>query len=80
MKSDILLTTRSHMSQNLNKWLSCDLFERGHVSCHKAIRIVVGYTLSVTLFVTAASYYVIKTEPHPFYTTVGHINVGSAVD
>ncbi len=78
MKSDILLTTRRHhVSQNLNEWLLCDLYERGYVSCHRAIRIVVGYTLSVTLFSIAASHYVIKTEPHPFYTTVGHLNIGS---
>ncbi len=77
MKSDVLFTTRRHVSQNISEWLSCNLFGRGHVSCHNAIQIVVGYTLPVTLFVTAASHYVIKTEPHPFSTTVGHLNVGS---
>ncbi len=65
------------MSQNINEWLSCNLFERGHVSCHKVIRIIVVYTLSITLFVTAALCYVIEIEPHPSYTTVGHLNVGS---
>ncbi len=63
------------MSQNINEWLSCNLFGRGHVSCHKAIQIVVGYTLSVTPFVTAASR-LVKTEPHPFYTIVGLIQYG----
>ncbi len=77
MKSDILFTTRWHMSCNANEWLSCNPFERGYVSCHKAIQIFVGYTLSVTIFVTAASHYVTKTEPHQFYTTMGHLNVGS---
>ncbi len=70
MESDILLATRSHESQNLNEWLSCNLSGRGPASCHKAIQILVGYTLSVTPFVTAASR-CIKTEPHPFYTIAG---------
>ncbi len=63
MKSDTLLTTRRYVSLDLNEGLSCDLCGRVHVSCFKAIRFVVGYTLSVTLFVTAASHCVIKTEP-----------------
>ncbi len=77
MKSDVLFTTRRHVSQNINESLLCNLFGRGHVSCHKAMKIVVVCTLSVTLFVSVASHHVIKTEPHPFYTTVGHLNVGS---
>ncbi len=27
------------------------------------------------LFLTALSYYVVKVEPHPSYTIVGHLNV-----
>ncbi len=43
-------------------------------TCHRAIQVVVGYTLSViTPFVTPAPCLVIKTEPHPFYTIVGLI-------
>ncbi len=67
------------MSQNINEWLSCKLFGRGHVSCRKAIQIVVGYILSVTPFVTATSRLVIKTEPHPFYTTVCFGDVSNRV-
>ncbi len=46
-----------------NEWLSYNL----------------GYQLhAVTyIFVTVASYCVIQIEPNPFYTTMGHLNVGS---
>ncbi len=37
------------MSQNINEWLSGNLFVRGDVSCQKVIQIVVDYTLSVTV-------------------------------
>ncbi len=77
MKSYIQKFATRKVAQNVNEWLSCDLFGRGHVSCHKVIQIVVGCTLSVTLFVTAASHCIFKTEPRPLYTTVGHLNVGS---
>ncbi len=48
------------------------------MSRHRAIQIVVGYTLSVTPFVTAVPrLVVIKTEPRPFYTTVGGPNTSN---
>ncbi len=48
-----------------NEWLSYNLGYQLHA-------------VSYNTFATAASYYVIKTEPNPFYTTLGHLNVGSA--
>ncbi len=37
-KSDTLPTTRGHVSQDLNEWLSCNLCGKIHVSCFKAIQ------------------------------------------
>ncbi len=62
------------MSQNLNEWLSRDLCGRIHVSCFRAIRMVVSYMLPVTFCVSAAlSHHVIKTEPLLLITINHHI-------
>ncbi len=77
MESDILLNIRRHVSQDFNEWLLWPIRKRTRVMSQSHTNSCRLHAL-VTLFVTAASHYVIKTEPHPCFLTMSHLNIGSA--